>query len=136
MTIEVEYQRALYTLLNTNKAALGLEAIHDFPPQVADGGSIAGFPYATIGTIFPVMMDTQTTTGFEITHRIHVWSRTKSMLQCKTIQGALYALLHRQTLTVTGFSNFLTLRNDTFCEREPDQKVHGVCEYRALVESA
>lgn len=136
MGIEIEYQRALYTLLEANKASLGLTGIYDFAPQAADGGSDAPFPYATIGTIFAVQMDTQTVEGFEMTGRIHVYSRSGSMAECKTIQGNLYSFLHRQPLTVAGFNNFFLMRNDTDCLQDEDGKIHGVCEYRGLVEKA
>lgn len=136
MGIEVEYQKALWAVLNTNKATLGLTNVYDFAPQVGDGGSSAPFPYATMGNIFAVQMDTQSTGGFEMTGRVHVFSRSGSMLECKAIQGKIYDLLHRSTLTVTGFNNFLLLRSDSDCVQDEDGKTHGVCEYRGLVESA
>jgi len=136
MGIEVEYQKALWSVLNTNKVTLGLTGVYDFAPQAADGGDTAPFPYATMGQIFAVQMDTQTTEGFEMTGRVHVFSRSGSMLQCKTIQGKIYDLLHRSTLTVTGFNNFLLLRNESDCLMDEDGKVHGVCEYRGLVDSS
>lgn len=136
MGVEVEYQKALWTVLNSNRATLGLTNIYDFAPQVADGGAATPFPYATMGSIFAVQMDTQTKSGFEMTGRIHLFSRSGSMLEVKTIQGAIYTLLHRSTLTVTGFNNFLLLRSDSDCVQDEDGKTHGVCEYRGLVESA
>lgn len=135
MGIEVEYQRALFTALNDAKAALGVTGVYDIAPQAADGGDIAAFPYIVIARIFPVQSDTQTTNGFEMTSRIHVFSRSGSMLECKTIQGKVYDILHRAALSVTGFNSYLLLRSDSDTVPDQDGKIHGVCEYRGLVET-
>lgn len=134
--IEVEYQKAIFNVLEAAKADLGVTGVYDMAPQAADSGSTAPFPYITMGRIFMNQLDTQTENGFEVTARIHTFSRTGSMLQCKTIQGKIYDLLHRADLTVTGFNSFLLLRSDTDCFPDQDGKVHGVCEYRGLVEVA
>lgn len=134
--VEVEFQRALWTLLNANKATIGAVSVSDVARQVADGGNRSLFPYLTIGSIFVVQSDTQTTEGYAITSRIHTWSRSGSMLECKTIQGEVYDLLHRTPLTVTGFNNFVLLRQETDCIQEEDGKMHGICEYRGLVENS
>ena len=136
MGVEVEYQKALFASLNTAKAGLGVVGVYDIAPQAADGGDASLFPYVVMGRIFPVQSDTQTKNGFEITSRIHVFSRTGSMLECKTIQGGIYDLLHGTTLPVALFNSYLLLRNDTDCFAEQDSKIHGVCEYRGLVETA
>jgi len=136
MGIEVEYQRALFTVLNANKATLGLSDVYDIAPQDSDGGSNAAFPYATIGTIFMVQNDTQSKDGQIIASRIHVHSRTGSMMETKTIQGKIFGLLHRGTLSITGHNNFSLLRTDTDCFGEGGSRVHGVCEYTALTETS
>ncbi len=136
MGVEVEYQKALWAVLDANKAALGLAGVYDMAPQAGDGGASAQFPYVTMGHIFAVQSDTQTKNGFEMTGRVHVFSRSGSMLECKAIQGAIYDLLHRSTLAVSGFNNFLLLRNDSDCVADNDGKTHGVCEYRGLVETS
>lgn len=136
MGIEVELQRALFTILNAAKATLGVKGVYDVAPQSADGGSVAAFPYVTVGSTVISAYDTTTDNGFEATMRIHTFSRTGSMLECKTIQGKIYAALHDQPLSVTGFSNFLMLRTSTDCFSDQDGKAHGVCEYRALIETA
>ena len=136
MGIEVELQRALYTTLNAAKSTIGATSIYDVAPQAADGGSLAAFPYVTIGAIVIGAFDTTTDNGFDATIRLHTFGRNGSMLECKTIQGNMYSLLHDQSLTVTGFQNFLILRNSSDCFADQDGKMHGVCEYRALIETA
>ena len=134
MGIEVEFQKALFSVLDTAKASMGVVGVYDFAPQAADGGAASAFPYITIGTIYPVALDTHDKNGFAVTCRIHTYSRSGGMMQCKTIQGAIYSLLHRADLTVTGFNSFLMLRSDSECLVMADQTIHGVCEYRALIE--
>lgn len=133
MGVEVEFQRALYTRLNG--ASIGA-SVYEIAPQSANGGDSSAFPYITIGRAIITEFDTQTTNGFAAQVRIHTWSRTGEMLECKGIQGAVYSALHRSEMTITGFNNFSLLREDTDCFPEEDGRVHGVCEYRALIESA
>ena len=44
MSVEFEYQKALFTRLNAAKAALGVVGVYDTAPQVANGGDGAAFP--------------------------------------------------------------------------------------------
>ena len=134
MSVEVEYQKALYTVLNNAKTALGVVGVYDIAPQPLDGGDVSAFPYIVIGRTFMNQLDTQTKEGFQVTSRIHVFSRTGSMLQCKAIQGGIYSLLHRKPIDVAGFNCYSLLRNDSDCLPDQDNKVHGICEYVALVE--
>lgn len=132
--IEWDLQQAVYTALSA--APLGVQGVYDIAPQAADGGAGGAFPYVTIGRTVITELDTQTATGFAAQMRIHTYSRSGSMKECKIIQGAIYTALHRASLTITGFNAFSLLREDTDCLSEGDGKIHGVCEYRALIETA
>lgn len=136
MGIEVEFQRALFQVLDGSRVHLGVTCVHDVAPQPEDGGSPAAFPYIVMGEIFPVQMDTQTTVGFQITNRIHVYSRSGSKAECKEIQGKIFDLLHRTPMTITGFNHILQLREDTQCNAGKDKQMHGICEYFGQVEVA
>lgn len=133
MGIETALQGALYDRLTG--ASIGA-SVYDTAPQAADGGDASVFPYVTIGRVLMSEGDTQTKTGHSALIRIHTWSRTGSMLECKTVQGAIYTALHKAELIITGFNNFSLLRESTDCLSNQDGKIHGVCEYRALIESA
>lgn len=133
MAIETALQGAIFDRLTG--ASIGA-SIYDTAPQAADSGDSSVFPYVTIGRVIMTEGDTQSKTGFSALIRIHTFSRTGSMLECKTIQGALWTALHKAELTITGFNNFSLLREDTDCFPDQDGKIHGVCEYRALIESA
>jgi hypothetical protein len=132
--IEVNLQKALFERLNG--ASLDVTGVYDVAPQREDSGASSAFPYITIGRIVLNQSDTQTTVGHAAQIRIHTFSRSGSMLECKTIQGKIFLAMHKQVLTIDGFSNYALLREDTDCFPEGDGKMHGVCEYRALIETA
>jgi len=132
--VEAALQTALYTRLAA--ASLGVAGVYDVAPQADDGGDAAAFPYVVMGRAITSGMDTKSTPGFSVLIRIHTFSRAGRTLECKTIQGALYTALHRQSLAVSGHSNFVLARESSDCWPDADGKVHGVCEYRALIESA
>jgi hypothetical protein len=134
MGIEAEYHAALYSALYAARATLGVNDVYDIKPQASDHGDDTVFPYIVIGSVFIVEGDTQTKNGFEITCRIHTHSRAGAKLECKTIQGEIYDLLHRVEMNVTGFNNYSLLRQDTDCSKKDDSEIHGICEYRALLE--
>ncbi len=134
MSIEVEYQKGLYTALNAAKTSLGVVGVYDTAPTTSDGGDRSAFPYIVVGDINPIQLDTQTVEGFQVTSRIHIFSRSGSMLQTKTIQAGMYGLLHRTPFAVTGFNHYSLLRNDTECRADMDGKMHGICEYVGLAE--
>ena len=130
MSGEVEVQRALFAALS----GLGL-TVYDVAPQAADGGSTASFPYAEVGFISLTELDTFSETGFDFVARVHTRSRSPGMLECKTMQGQIYARLHRGALAVTGFNFIDLLREASSCTRAPDGSFHGVCEYRGQIEA-
>lgn len=129
--MELALQKAIYTKLSAS--AIGA-SIYDTAPQSADGASTGA--YITIGYSIASESDTWTKNGLSVLFRIHTFSRSGSMLECRTIQSAIYAALHRQPLTVVGNNNYELFREDSTCFADQDSKIHGVCEYRALVEVA
>lgn len=130
MSGELAVQGALYTALS----ALGLNVV-DRAGQAADGGSDTPFPYVEVGMIIMNPFDTAKETGFNYLARIHTRSRSGSMKQAKEIQGQIYARLHRGALAVTGFNHILVQRESSEVMVAPDGQIHGVCEYRGLIEA-
>lgn len=129
MSGELELQRALYLAIS----GLGYTT-YDSAPQAADGGSTANWPYVEIGFISLAPFDTANSTGFDAAARIHTRSKSGSMAECKTLQGAVYDRLHRGVLAVTGHATVTVEREMTQCDRMPDKTFHGVCEYRVLLD--
>jgi hypothetical protein len=128
MSAEVEVQRTLYEGL----LPIGLP-VYDAAPQAPDGASLATFPYIEVGAIILTPFDTFEEIGFTIAARIHTRSRSRSMLETKTIQGQIYAILHRGALPVAGFRMIDLTRETTECMRVADGSFHGVCEYRGQI---
>ena len=122
-------QRALFAAI----AGLGFKT-YDSAPQAEDGASRADWPYVEVGFISLAPFDTATSTGFDGVARIHTRSDTGSMLECKTMQAAIYDRLHRGTLAVAGFLTVTVQRELTKCDRMADKTFHGVCEYRVLLD--
>ena len=135
MSVEFDIQAAIFTALDGDATLSGLvTGVYDRKQQDADGGSNSAFPYVTIGQIILGMDDTDTSLNFDAAIRIHTWSRTGSKKQCLDIQGAIYDVLHKGTLTVSGWDNYSTLRDVSRVFVEEDGATHGVCEYRALLQ--
>tara|TARA_R110000772_G_scaffold209574_4_gene320128 strand:+ start:717 stop:1112 length:396 start_codon:yes stop_codon:yes gene_type:complete len=131
--MQAAIQTALFSRLNG--ASLGATVV-DYMPQSADGGETTGFPYVVMGRIIFTEDDTQTRNGGSFIARIHTHTRDGSMVGCKAIQDAIFAALHRQEMTVTGANNFSLLRNDTDTQHMGDGRVHGICEFRGLIETS
>jgi len=141
MAVEVDFQAALFARLNSQIVGSGKAAlsVHDVKPQSNPAG---GFPYVTIGESTFTMFDAQGSFNFDVLTRIHTWSRAPAMLECKGIQGDIYAALHDHDLTLSKFGGgaqewrcYSLLRESSFVVRDPDQTFHGVCEYRALIQA-
>lgn len=130
MSAEIELQRAIKTALT----GAGLR-VYDFAPQAADGASTGTYPYVEIGHIIASQWDTNTEDGFDVVCRIHTYSRSGSAMECRTIQGTIYDTLHKAAMAVTGQATIFLDREMSDCTRSPDGSFHGVCEYRALLET-
>ena len=140
MGVEVDFQQAIYARLTDQIVGLGLPTlgVYDIAPE----GS--AFPYVTIGVADFRIFDAQISFNFDVLMRIHTWSRSGSMLEPKQIQGQVYDALHDHTLLMPRFGEpaetdwlcFSLLRESSAILRDADQTFHGVCEYRALIQSA
>lgn len=101
-------------------------------PQSSDGGSDADFPHVQIGVVTYSPADTFSDSGFDLTARIHTRWRGGSEAPGLAMQDAIYALLHRGGLSITGYS--LILMDRQMSATTPlDGSFSGVCEYRALI---
>lgn len=79
--------------------------------------------------------DTDTSDGHDASVRVHTWSRSGSALQTLTIQEAIYRVLHNVPRVVTGAHVITFQRRESFWDDDPDGlTIHGVCEYRSLID--
>lgn len=133
-----ELQIGLYDKLKDDAPLMAMvDAIYDNPPQQDDPASNAPFPFVTISESTLQPWDTDTEIGTEATVTIHVWSRASYALEAKQIQGAVYRVLHRDTIAVNGYTVIgIDLVNQTV-ERDPDGITrHGVQDFRIIYEEA
>lgn len=131
MTINTALRTAVFNALDGSIA--GVQRVVQGRVQDADSGAGTAFPMIRIGAVVITRRDTQTTNGEATIIRLHTYSRSGSYAQCAAIQDAIYALLHRQPLTIAGYANISLLREDTTILDGDEGQAHGVCEYRALV---
>lgn len=135
MGVETAFQQGIYTALTGNAALTSVcSNVYDIAPQVADAAG--GYPYITIGATVFTELDTDGIVGFAAMMRLHTYTATGRLSDCKTIQGLVFDVLHRASLTVTGYNCYSLLREDSDTTPLGDGVVHGVCEYRALLETS
>lgn len=128
MGAEFEIQRALFQAIS----ALGLPT-QDVGRQTT---SDALPPTAEVGAIVMAPLDTKDRNGFDFVARIHVRAKAHDLGAVKERQAAIYARLHNGDLAITGYNTILLRRELTDCLREADGHIHGICEYRGLIEAA
>jgi len=135
MSVEWPLQVALFQLLSADVTLAGLSVeVHDVPPEGENEDVTVAYPYVAVGALVANEWDTASGTGFDVIARLHSRSDTGSFKECRAIQARLYDLLHRQPLVVAGFNLTSLKRESSFCERESGRIIHGVCEFRALLE--
>lgn len=131
MTVEVNIQVGMKEKLeaDTILAALVPGGFHDYVPNRTTE------PYITFGEIDSSEWDTKTWNGQDCTLSIHVWATDEGRKLCKEIMDRVYAVLHRQKLTVVGAS----VVHVRYLESNVDLDVdgithHGTARYQILVQ--
>lgn len=107
---------AVYTALT---AGLGV-VVYDYVPTTAT------MPYVTIGTAWTTFADSQDVAGFIAATQIDVWSRFHGFSEASTIAGTITDLLHRVSLSVTGFDDVKLLLTGRHNLADPDPQVRHV----------
>lgn len=123
-------QEAVVTAL---KADAGVKALIGDPARVYDDHPVSApvMPYVTMGNVSGAPFDTKTTIGREVDLTIDVWSDYRGRKQAELIMQAIYAALHRATLSVTGYSfvNGVFTGSDSFIDADGLTR-HGVIRFR------
>jgi len=111
------------------------EDVFDHVPFEPEGSPDNAFPYVVIGEAEAVPWDNDTTIGAEVLATVHVWSRYKGRKEVDGVLDTIYGLLHRASLSETGykfvdalfeFSDVMTL--------EDGQTRHGVIRFRLTIQ--
>lgn len=114
----------------------GLPAIYDRVPQPVLAGDDGVFPYVTIGNIQANEFDTDTSNGFDCEVLLYCYSRAGGRLQSRQIQDALYALLHKQDISVNNADAIMMQQVFSRVDLEPDGKTYqGVSSYRFVIDN-
>lgn len=117
----LEVQKAVFVVLDSLS---GFE-VYDHVPQGAP------YPYVEIGESTLVNDDTKSEDGEEHTLTLHHWSRGKGRAEVKQMMSDAQAALHRQTLTLTGYSAWPVTVEFAQALRDADgQTYHGVQRLR------
>lgn len=112
-------QKAIYARLSDALTA----PVFDHVPQDQTG------EYVVIGEGTEIPADTKTHNGVEHQVEVHVYSDKRGKSATKTILGQVYTDLHRQPITVDGFSATM-LQFDSEVMFEEPNGFRGVARYR------
>lgn len=126
MSAALELQKALTVRLKT-----GAYNVYNNVPKSAT------LPYIQVGADTLEVDDTFSTEGFNATVTIHTWSAKPASKEVKTMQGAVYALLHRYDLAITGYNvlGISQIFENSFLD--PDGITHhGVQQFRVQFDNS
>ncbi len=128
-----EIQKEIFETLNNGLAY----PVYDDVPFLPEGMPTENFPYVVIGDDTLIPWDNDTNIGVDATLTLHVWSRYKGRVEAKNIQGEIYTLLNRSSLTIAGFTvvDLLFEFSETFVEND-GQTRHGVQRFRMTVQES
>lgn len=126
-----EIQTAIYTTLSNGLSY----PVYDDVPFLPEGAPTENFPYVVIGDDTLIPFDNDTDIGVEATLTIHVWSKYRGRIEVKDIQGEIYDLLNRSSLSISGFKvvDILFEFSETFTEEDGVTR-HGVQRFRMTVQ--
>jgi len=127
-------RRTVYSALNGNIAGV---TVYDHVPFEPEGAPDSNFPYATIGEASAEPFDNDTTLGAYVDATVNVWSRYKGRKEVDTALDAIYGLLHRASLTASGYRIVDSLFSFSDVLNESDgQTRHGVIRFRITIQEA
>jgi hypothetical protein len=126
-------QEAVYAALSSSAALQGMIGnpvrLYDVVPPAA------AFPYVTLGDVSARDYDTKDRDGFEQMVVLHAWSRGRGRKELKNVMQAVYDILHRGDLGVTG-ADFVSCRFQSASTQQENDglTLHGVMRFRIIVQ--
>ena len=116
-----ELQRAIYSALTGDVTLMalitGVFADVQQPNRPEDGSL---FPYVVIGADNLATFDTKTDNGVQALAQIDVWSRQNNLTEAKDVGTAVYDVLQKGSLTITGAHHILTRAVGQEYSTDPD----------------
>lgn len=135
MGFNVEIQKTIYATLTGNAPLMALiKAVYDDVPQ-SKAGDDSVYPYISIGEDIANPWNTDTSNGANALITLHSWSAYNGRKETKEIQDAVYNALHRQPLSVSGFS-LVTMEFESatsFLDNDGLTR-HGVQTFRMILD--
>ena len=131
----LELQKGVRAALVANSSLTALVAarVYDEPPQNVT------YPFVRFGDIQPRSMDTDGSTGADVTFNIEGYSQTTGRVEATQIAEAVRTALHRQegSVSLTGF-NLIEMRCETYVvDRDREGRGHNAnIIFTALLETA
>lgn len=126
---------AVYDALEADSVLMGIiKSIYDNVPQPDDSGDDADFPYIVLGDNLALEWDTDDSSGKDVSITVNSWSRQRGRQETRQIQDAIYNVLHRADLVVSGF-NFVTMEfvNSSTARSADGKTYQGISEFRMLI---
>lgn len=132
-------QQAVFTRLSNFVALtsqLAGDGIYARKPQDDASEATAPFPYITFSLPSALPWDTDDTDGAEVILRVHVWSRSQSMLVPQGIMDSVYDCLHKHQLVIAGANTVDCLFITSEFMDDPDGvTTHGIVDFRVTYDS-
>jgi hypothetical protein len=125
-TAAAEIQTAVYTKLTGDAELTALvSGVFDEVPEGTE------YPYVVLGDIMETPSEASEQTGTNTTATIHVWSKQRGNKQTADLLRHVDRVLHREPLTVDGFTNVSVTNTFLHILRDPDPAIrHGVARFR------
>ncbi len=123
-------QAGLYTKLTSDGTLMGLiQGVFDAVPNDQ------AYPYVTLGEIEADEWSTFARLGQSMVVTLHTWSQGKGKKDAQVIQSRIDTLLHRGTITVSGFTFVSCIREFETVLQDPErgETWHGVQRFRVHV---
>lgn len=126
---QLQVQKAIYDTLSGDSTLSNLiEGVFDYVPERTS------FPYVTIGDDDFNESGGHTFDGVNASVTIHSWSRYRGRKEVKEIMARIYTLLHKASLTVTGYNLVFCIFDFAETIQDPDgETYHGVQRFRMFV---
>src|SRR6185369_16538932 len=97
----------------------------------------SNYPYLTFGETSLRDWSSTTTSGSAVALTLRVFSRESGRKECAAIMERLYELLHRCTLTVTGYTAVLVRFESSDTRLEDDGATcQGIMRFRILLQQS
>lgn len=126
MPADLPLQKALFSLLTGDATLTGLvTGVYDHVPDNTPE------PYVVIGDDDIDEWATMGTNGGNAEVTIHTWTTGSELAPCKTIMARIYDLVHKASLSVSGYNTAGCLSEFSATFKEADNRtMHGVQRFR------